>query len=118
MGRRLPARQLDHPLAFCDARTVPRSSLTPILVPEYAGVATRFESFAISPPATATEHRWFTFPAMDQNEVVVYRANDSERAEAGEAFWAPHSAFADPTAPPDSPARVSLEMRAVCLFDR
>ena len=107
---------MDCPIAFCDARTVPRDALTPVLVPTYGGVPTEFESFAVEAPSRPDEHAWTTFPAMTPDEVVVFRAYDSERAERGEPFWAPHSAFVDPTVD-DAPPRESLEMRAICLFD-
>ena len=54
---------------------------------------------------------------MERDEVVVFRAYDSERAEAGQPFWTPHSAFIDPVAGPDAPTRESIEMRAICLFN-
>ena len=114
--RNVGPTRMSHPLAFCDGRTVPRSLLTPVLVPEYGGVPTGFESFVVAAPSDPAEHRWYTFPAMNEREVVVFRAFDSDRVAAGEPFWTPHSAFADPTVPADAPARVSLEMRAVCLF--
>ena len=106
---------MDCPLAFCDARTVARDTMQPILVPEYGGIATGFQSFQVGPPDDPEAHHWYTFPALAADEVVVFRAYDSERAEAGEPFWAPHTAFADPTVPQDAPWRESLEMRAICL---
>ena len=114
--RNVGPERMDHPLAFCDGTSVPRESLSPILVPEYGGVPTGFESFAVAPPDPAHPPRWVTFPAMTRDEVVAFRAYDSERAATGKTFWTPHSAFADPNVPADAPARVSLEMRAICLF--
>lgn len=114
--RNVGAPRPSHPLAFCDARTVERASLSPILVAEYGGIPTNFESFSVAPPPEEGGHAWYTFPEMRPDEVVVFRAYDSERAEAGEPFWTPHSAFVDATAGPDAPARTSVEMRAICLF--
>lgn len=111
-----PAR-MRHPLAFCDARTVRRDELQPLLVEEYGGVPTAFYSFAVSAPTTSAEHRWVTFPEMTPDEVVVFRAYDSERVERGQPFWTPHSAFADPVVGDDAPPRESVEMRAICLFE-
>ena len=111
-----PAR-MDHPLAFCDARSVTRDQLHPLLVAEYGGVPTQFHSFGVSAPKADAPHRWVTFPEMERDEVVVFRAYDSERAEAGQPFWTPHSAFIDPVAGPDAPTRESIEMRAICLFN-
>ena len=105
-----------HPLAFCDARSVSRDALHPLLVPEYGGVPTQFHSFVVAPPESGDAQRWFTFPDMRADEVVVFRAYDSERVERGEPFWTPHTAFEDPVAGPDAPPRRSVEMRAICLF--
>ncbi|MEM7413752.1 MAG: CmcJ/NvfI family oxidoreductase [Myxococcota bacterium] len=111
-----PAR-MSHPLAFCDARTVVRSDLHPLLVSEYGGIPTGFYSFGVSAPSTSPGHRWVTFPEMTPEEVVVFRAYDSDRVAAGQPFWTPHSAFVDPVAGADAPPRESIEMRAICLFD-
>ncbi|MEM9656271.1 MAG: CmcJ/NvfI family oxidoreductase [Actinomycetota bacterium] len=107
----------DRPLAFCDATTVARDELTPHLVESYGGVQTSFHSFLLNPPSDGRGRRWFTFPAMEPDEVVLFRAFDSERAEAGEPFWTPHTAFVDPVAGPGAPPRESVEIRAICLFD-
>ena len=114
--RNIGPERMSHPLAFCDARSVPRTALTPVPVPEYGGLVTGFESFAVSPPASPTEHRWCVFPEMNRDEVVVFRAYDSDRVDAGEPFWTPHTAFVDPTMPPGTPARESIEMRAIAIF--
>ncbi len=100
----------DYPLAFCDCRTVLRRNLEPILVEEYGGVPTRFESFAVT---RSRRHRWYTYPAMKVDELLVFRAYDSDLAERKEPFWTPHTAFHDPHG--DTPRR-SIESRAICLF--
>ena len=53
---------------------------------------------------------------MTSQEVVIFRAYDSDRVAAGGPFWTPHTAFLDPTVGPDAPPRISVEMRAICLF--
>jgi hypothetical protein len=106
---------MDYPLCFCDSRSVTRDELSPILVAEYGGLTTQFEAFAVNPPKNDA-HKWYTFPAMKPDEVVVFRAFDSDRVTSGKPFWTPHSAFLDPTAPAPAPARESIEMRAICLF--
>lgn len=107
----------DRPLALCDCTTVARDELTPYLVESYGGIPSRFYSFLLDPPRKDQARRWLTFPAMDLDEVVMFRAFDSDRAERGEPFWTPHTAFLDPTAGPNAPARESVEIRAICLFD-
>ena len=75
-----------------------------------------FESFALIATEDASEHRWTTFPEMVPDEVVVFRAYDSDRVGTDQPFWTPHTAFRDPNTGPDAPPRESLEMRAICLF--
>ena len=110
-----PARP-DRPLALCDTRSVRRDEFFDYRIESYAGQVTQFESLLLQPPSEPGSHRWFTFPEMSPDEVLVFRAFDSDRVAAGEPFWTPHTAFVDPTAGPDAPGRESVEMRAICLF--
>ena len=118
LWRNIGAPNPDRPLAFCDGRTVAHDELVSHRVESYAGVRTEFDSFLVRPPRDDSDRRWYTFPAMTPDEVVVFRAFDSDRAARGEPFWTPHSAFVDPTAGPDAPERESVEIRAICLFGR
>lgn len=90
--------------------------MTPIRVAEYGGLKTDFDAFAIAPPLDGS-HKWYVFPDMTPDEVVLFRAYDSDRAASGEPFWTPHVSFRDPTRSADAPKRVSMEMRAICLFN-
>ncbi len=105
---------MDHPIAFCDARTVPRAQLTPLRVESYGGVETQFDAFALLKSLGGSTNRWYTFPQMSVDEVVVFRAFDSDLVAAAEPFWTPHTAFRDPHS--DGVPRRSIEMRAICLF--
>ena len=104
----------DLPLAFCDAQSVAREDLQPFHVPSYADGDFAFDTFAVS--SGAEKHRWFTFPALSDREVVAFRTFDSRRAGTNKPFWTPHCAFVDPQAPSPAPARCSIEVRATCLF--
>ena len=53
------------------------------VVAQVGPAALRDPNLAAVPEA----HRWMTFPEMTRDEVVVFRAYDSECAEAGEPFW-------------------------------
>ena len=44
--------------------------------------------------SAAAEHRWYYFPALAANEVIVFKAYDSEGPS-----WCFHAACDDPTAP-------------------
>lgn len=58
-------------------------------------------------------HRWFYFPLMTPEQVVLLKTFDSEE---GVARFVGHSAFVDPTSPPDAKTRESVEVRTICFF--
>ena len=60
------------------------------------------------------EHRWYYFPRMTRDEAIVFKVFDTDR-DAGVRFTA-HSAFDDPTTPPDPNIRESIEMRALVFY--
>ena len=51
---------------------------------------------------------------MSAEEALLIKTYDS--AEDGRARFAIHSAFQDPTSPPDAPARESIETRCFVFF--
>jgi len=59
-------------------------------------------------------HRWFYFPRMERDEVVLIKGYDS--LEDGRARFTPHTAFDDPTTPRDAPPRESIEVRTLVVF--
>jgi hypothetical protein len=59
-------------------------------------------------------HRWFWFPRQRRNEAIVFKVFDSEKD--GRARWTAHTAFDDPTAPPDARPRESIEIRTLAFF--
>jgi hypothetical protein len=59
-------------------------------------------------------HRWYYFPDMDVSEALLLKCYDSETD--GRARFLPHSAFDDPTSPPDAPPRESIEVRTIAFF--
>ena len=97
-------------LALCDAKTV--TSVLPCDV-EHPN-RKRSEQYRLH-PARADEHRWFYFPHMHKDELLLFKQFDSDpKARARYCF---HTAFNDPTIPKDAPARQSIEVRAVALFN-
>jgi hypothetical protein len=111
--RNLGDEKMDLPLAFCDARTVAESDLRAFPVQDYAGGGFNFETLGVAP---SDNHAWYVFPEMKRDEVAVFRTYDSDMVSSGEAYWTPHSAFADPAVTPGHPSRTSIELRATCLF--
>lgn len=114
--RNIGPAKMDRPIAFCDARCVTAAELRTLPVHNYAGDGFFFETLAVAAPRDPSAHRWYTFPEMQHDEVVVFRTFDSDRAARGETFWTPHSAFSDPSVEPGRPSRRSIELRATCLF--
>lgn len=110
-----PAR-MDLPLAWCDARTVPRAQVRPIPVTNYAGGGVDFEALGVLAPTTPDDHRWYAFDALEVTEAVAFRTYDSDRVRTGEPYWTPHSAFPDPAVARGCPSRSSIELRATCLW--
>ena len=113
--RNIGPPEMDYPLAFCDTRTVHLDDLMPHLVEDYGGVKTGFTSFIARPPQLSQQD-WYVYPEMQADEVVLFRAYDSDRVERAEPFWTLHTAFLDPNRPADAPGRESLETRGICLF--
>ena len=97
------------PLALCDARSM------------------KFEDFVISERRYPNrvgqtyavkynpKHEWYWFPLMRRDEALVFKVFDSETN--GGARWTAHTAFDDPTAPPNARPRESIEIRTLAFFD-
>jgi hypothetical protein len=60
------------------------------------------------------KHVWYWFPRMRREEALVFKVFDS--TTDGRARWTAHTAFADPTAPPDARPRESIEIRTLAFF--
>jgi hypothetical protein len=58
-------------------------------------------------------HRWYYYSNMRPDEAIVFKTSESD---PNRAQLMPHGAFDNPLAPPDSPPRVSLEMRGTCYW--
>ena len=97
-------------LALCDGKTV--KDVLPCDVQHPNGK--RSEQYRLN-PASADEHRWFYFPHMHKDELLIFKQFDSDpKARVRYCF---HTALNDPTIPKEAPARQSIEVRAVALFN-
>jgi hypothetical protein len=96
---------LDAPLAMCDAQSVASGDLiaSDLIYPNRRG-----ETYSVR---FSPGHRWFYFPKMISDEAVLLKCYDS--ATDGNARFAPHTAFVDPTTPADAPPRESIELRTL-----
>lgn len=96
------------PLAVCDASSISTTDLIPTdLI--YRDRSGEIYNFSFSP-----DHRWYYFPKMQRNEVVIIKGYDS--ADDGRARFTAHSAFDDPTTVQNAKPRESIEARALIFF--
>jgi len=58
-------------------------------------------------------HKWYWFPRMRREEALVFKTYDSQRDVAR---WTAHTAFEDPTSPPNARPRESIEIRTFAFF--
>ncbi len=58
-------------------------------------------------------HRWFYYSNMHVGEALVFKTSESD---PDRAQLMPHGAFDNPLAGPDSPPRISLEMRGTAYW--
>ena len=97
-----------YPLAMADARTL---SPDDMVISERHAPGRIGQTYAIS---YNPEHKWFWFPRMRREEALVFKVFDSEKD--GHARWTAHTAFDDPTTPPNARPRESIEIRTLAFF--
>ena len=113
-----------HPLALCDARSVDPNDLVVFEIHYQDRIG---ENYFAKHQAS---HRWYYYPQMTREEALLIKQWDSAGAFArsdgvlsdGAVSGAPctfsfHSAFDDPTSPPDAPDRWSIEVRCMVVYD-
>jgi hypothetical protein len=113
-----------HPLALCDAASVRPEDLVVFEIHYHDRIGENY--FA----KHADRHRWYFYPALTRDEALLIkqwdsagtlaRTNGAMPDAAGERLpctFSFHSAFEDPTTPPDAPDRWSIEVRCVVLYD-
>jgi hypothetical protein len=109
LWRPITSPVLDAPLAMCDARSVTPKDL---VASELVYRDRRGETYNLTYNPT---QRWFYAPEMRADEVLLLKCFDS-RDDGVVSRFAPHTAFTDPTAPPDAPPRESIELRTFLIF--
>jgi hypothetical protein len=95
----------DAPLAVCDSRTVAPDDLvaSDLVYRDRTG-----ETYSVRyNPA----HRWFYVPEMQRDEALLLKIADTKTDIS--ARFMPHTAFTDPTTPPDAFPRESIELRTL-----
>jgi hypothetical protein len=97
------------PLAICDARSI---AFNDFVISERRYPNRIGQTYAITyNPA----HRWYWLPLMRRDEALVFKVYDSSKD--GRARWSAHTAFDDPTSPPNARPRESIEIRTLAFFD-
>ena len=96
------------PLAMCDASTHVEADLLRMDL-KYAE-----RTGEIYVMRHSSAHRWYYFPKMEPTQALLLKTYDS--ATDGRARFMGHSAFEDPTSPPDAPKRESIEVRTMAFF--
>ncbi len=98
----------ESPLAVCDAASIEPADLVPHarIYPDRRGEiqAVRYNA----------GQRWYYFPRMAPEEAMLLKCYDS--AQDGRARFTAHTAFDDPTSPPDAHPRESIEVRTLVFF--
>ncbi len=61
------------------------------------------------------KQRWYYFPRMERDEVVLLKCFDS--LTDGTARWTAHGSFDDPNSPTNATPRESMEIRTLLFFD-
>lgn len=101
-----PAR--DWPLAVADARSVAPDDL---VASDLIFAHRRGETYNV---AYNPAQRWLYVPDLQPDEAILIKCWDSDPSVAR---FAPHTAFDDPTTPPGTPPRQSIEFRTIAFFD-
>ncbi|MGV6874315.1 CmcJ/NvfI family oxidoreductase [Pseudochelatococcus sp. B33] len=98
----------DWPLAVADARSIDPDDLLPsdLIFPHRRG-----ETYALAYNPT---QQWFYIPDLDVDETILIKCWDADEAVAR---FAPHTGFEDPTTPPGTLPRESIEFRTIAFFD-
>jgi hypothetical protein len=95
----------DAPLAMCDARTIDPTDLvaSDLVYRDRVG-----ETYSVTYNPT---HTWYYVPEMRRDQALLLKCCDTKTD--GRARFMAHTAFADPTTPPDAFPRESIELRSL-----
>ena len=96
------------PLAICDARSV---AFEDFIISERRYPNRIGQTYAVK---YNPKHHWYYFPRMQREEALVFKVYDS--LKDGRARWTAHTAFEDPTSPPNARPRESIEIRTLAFF--
>jgi glutathione S-transferase len=98
----------ERPLAMCDVTSSPPSDFFKLYLRYRDRVG---ENYVMR---YNKEHKWWYFPKMETDKVILLKTFDSE--VDGRARFVGHSAFEDPNTREDAPVRESIEIRTIAFF--
>jgi hypothetical protein len=104
----LKRRVEEKPLAMCDVTSASQGDMLKMLL-RY-----RDRTGEIFVMRHSSAHRWWYFPKMAPEDVLLLKTYESETD--GRARFLGHSAFEDPNTSPDAPVRESIEIRTMAFF--
>eukprot|EP00929_Paragymnodinium_shiwhaense_P012367 TRINITY_DN11942_c0_g2_i1.p1 TRINITY_DN11942_c0_g2~~TRINITY_DN11942_c0_g2_i1.p1 ORF type:complete len:623 (+),score=119.13 TRINITY_DN11942_c0_g2_i1:62-1930(+) len=102
---------MQSPLAVCDVNSVSKEKdmfKYELLFPDRTG-----EIYSMR---HSSEHKWYYYPLMSKDECLLFKSFDVHPAYASQNCF--HTAFEDSMTPADTPARRSVEIRAIAFFDQ
>mmetsp|Transcript_55349 Transcript_55349/g.129530 ORF Transcript_55349/g.129530 Transcript_55349/m.129530 type:complete len:443 (-) Transcript_55349:52-1380(-) len=130
---------MELPLAMCDGATVPLDDLVTFEVRYQDRTGENYLAYPSKPPPgkEGAHHRWVYYPGMVKDEAILLKCWDSKGSdfagldpETGKpainatpesgpyrATMALHTAFQDPSSPPDALSRESIEVRCIAFYD-
>jgi hypothetical protein len=106
----------DIPLALCDCRTVAEGELSPrtgVLAPQNRN-GLPSASFIVGGVHHNPQQRWYYYPSMMPNEVILWTGFDTARPARGRVA---HAAFDNRANQPDAVPRESIEARFYVYYE-
>ena len=98
----------ERPLAMCDVTSAPMGDFFKLYLRYRDRVG---ENYVMK---YSPHHKWWYFPHMEASDSIILKTYESETD--GRARFVGHSAFEDPTSPPDATPRESIEIRTIAFF--
>lgn len=102
---------VDNHLAVLDERSLVKPD--DYIQQDLYGVGYEVLQYSLS-ARNAAQHRWYYFPRMTKDEVLIFKQWDSDPALPGRLCF--HTAIRDHGAPAGAPCRQSIEARAFVFF--
>jgi hypothetical protein len=106
----------DFPLALCDVRSVRANDLVQTDIHHFgeSDLKTPRHSGQIYSLRHSLSHKWYYFPDMQPDEILLLRNWDSSADQKSD--YTPHTGFKNDLAPEDTRPRESIEIRTLVVY--